>query len=295
MRKVMIILLLLASLVSCNTNITTFKEKIIDGKVIIDEIEYTINEINIDSYDYDKNGNIILMERNSDNNRDYIMESIYENELLMRTNLYMNDTLTSYWLYSYNNDKLVRNEYYAGEIMQYTDFIYSEDTRETRTTDSYYGLVNVFIDELDAAGKMITRERHNVGFSNYIGEEKKEVNSETGSISPSEAIDQEDVKHSLKLKEISLMGPSLKEFYYIDSLLSRSQTTQNGKIVSNVHYEYNNIGDEIFSYRLDYGGGIITLLVSLYEYEYNINNQIKKKTEYRIYSEIDEKDIRRYD
>lgn len=295
MKKLMIVLLILISLVSCNNNITTFNEKIIDGKVIIDEIEYTINEIVKETYEYDKKGNIISMERISGNNSDYIMESIYENELLMRANLYMNNKLTSYWLYSYENDNLVRSEYHAGEIIQYTDIAYSGDKKETRTTDSKFGLINVFIDEFDVSGKIISRERHNVGSSNYIGEEKKEVISETGNISSLEVNDQEDGKLSLKLSEIPLMGPSLREYFYNNNLLNRTQTTQNDKIVSKVNYEYNNIGDEIVSYRLDYGGGIVTLLVSLYEYEYNINNQIKKKTEYRIYSEIDENDIRRFD
>ena len=235
------------------------------------------------------------MERISGNNSDYVLESIYENELLMRANLFMNNTLASYWLYTYENEKLVRSEYHAGEIIQYTDFAYSGDIKETRTIDSNFGLINVFIDEFDASGKIITRERHNVGSSNYIGKEKKEVKSETGNISSLEVNDQEDEKLSLKLSEITLMGPSLREFFYNDNLLNRTQTTQNDKIVSKVNYEYNNIGDEIVSYRLDYGGGIVTLLVSLYEYEYNIKNQIKKKTEYRIYSEIDENDIKRFD
>ena len=295
MKKLMIVLLILIFLVSCNNNITTFNEKIIDGKVTIDEIEYTINEIIIETYEYDKKGNIISMERISGNNSDYVLESIYENELLMRANLFMNNTLASYWLYTYENEKLVRSEYHAGEIIQYTDFAYSGDIKETRTIDSNFGLINVFIDEFDASGKIITRERHNVGSSNYIGKEKKEVKSETGNISSLEVNDQEDEKLSLKLSEITLMGPSLREFFYNDNLLNRTQTTQNDKIVSKVNYEYNNIGDEIVSYRLDYGGGIVTLLVSLYEYEYNINNQIKKKTEYRIYNEIDENDIRRFD
>lgn len=295
MKKLMIILLILISLVSCNNNTTTFDEEIIDGKVIIDEIEYTINEIIKETYEYDKKGNIISMERFSGNKSDYIMESIYENQLLMRTNLYMNNTLTSYWLYSYENDKLVRSEYHAGEIIQCTDIAYSGDVKETRTTDSNFGLVNVFIDEFDASGKIITRERHNVGSSNYIGEEKKEVKSETVDINSSEVNDQEEGTLSLKLYEITMMGPSLREFFYNGNLLNRTLTTQDDKIVSKANYEYNDIGDEIVSYRLDYGGGIVTLLVSLYEYEYNSNNQIKKKTEYRIYSEIDENNIRRFD
>lgn len=295
MKKLMIILLILISLVSCNNNTTTFDEEIIDGKVIIDEIEYTINEIIKETYKYDKKGNIISMERFSGNKSDYIMESIYENELLMRTNLYMNNTLTSYWLYSYENDKLVRSEYHAGEIIQCTDIAYSGDVKETRTTDSNFGLVNVFIDKFDASGKIITREHHNVGSSNYIGEEKKEVKSETVNIKSSEVNDQEEGTLSLKLDEITMMGPSLREFFYNGNLLNRTQTTQDDKIVSKANYEYNDIGDEIVSYRLDYGGGIVTLLVSLYEYDYNSNNQIKKKTEYRIYSEIDENNIRRFD
>jgi len=295
MKKLMIVLFILISLVSCNNNTTTFNEKIIDGKVIIDEIEYTINEIISETYKYDKKGNIISMERVSGSKSDYIMESIYENELLMRANLYMNNTLTSYWLYSYENEKLVRSEYHAGEIIQYTDIAYSGDIKETRTTDSNFGLINVLIDVFDASGKMITRERHNVGSSNYIGKEKKEVISETVNINSSEVNDQEEGTLSLKLDEITMMGPSLREFYYNGNLLSRTQTIQNDKIVSKVNYEYNNIGDEIVSYRLDYGGGIVTLIVSLYEYEYNIKNQIKKKTEYRIYNEIDENDIRRFD
>ncbi len=283
MKKLFFIPIILILLASCDINITTFKEKIADGKVEIDGIEYTINQTNVDSYEYDSKGKIISKKNNASTT-----EYIYEGELLTQVNMYTDNSLLSYRNFIYEDDVLVRDELYFDDLNQFTDYTYKENFRELRTRDVNSGIVGITMEELDEDGNLITKEIRYLSTLEYINEENNVLKD-------TDSVDEEDGVMSLELCEVNPQGPTVRKYYYVNNFLSKSEVTRDGDIISEIYYEYNNIGDEIVNYALVYGGEGVMLFVSLFEYEYNHDKLPQKITEYRVHSVINQENIRVYD
>lgn len=116
MRKTFIVFILLATLIGCQSKVTTFDEVIKDGKVEMDSVEYDIRSVTEITYDYDENDNLIRRDSKYDNKGQYT-EFSYDGDLLIEEKRF-----------SYHQDSTVLYHYdeYDREIMK--EYVYEIGT-----------------------------------------------------------------------------------------------------------------------------------------------------------------------
>lgn len=141
MKRLLLGLLILLILTGCklnnNTNIkktpikeiTTYKEVIKDGKVIIDGISYDIKSVTKIRNTYDDNENIIEKITTNDDSETRI-EYLYENNQLIEERRYSNDKLSTTTYHYYENNLLIKRKtvYKSGKDVA-TEYSYGDKTK----------------------------------------------------------------------------------------------------------------------------------------------------------------------
>lgn len=253
--KKFLLLLLFIILVGCSEEVVTFDEEIQNGKVIIDGIEYEITETIIENYEYDANNNLSLISYTINGNQ--ISQGFnYDSNLLIRENTYINNELSKYKTYEYNNDNNIsKEELYTEDLVQYRIFSHTKNGLSTKTFDSSNELISTSQIKYNEKGKVIDEYLY------IIPTEERYV-----------------IETEYKNEEITHI-----ETYF------------NGDLVYEEYIEYNNLGDEIMNYHLEFNQEKIKLNVKFHDYEYNEKQQpIVKKTSI-VESNIERENIRKYE
>jgi hypothetical protein len=239
--------------VGCSEEIVTFDEKIQNGKVFIDGIEYEITETIIENYEYDVNNNLSLLSYTINEN-EVTQKFIYDSNLLIREETYINNKLSKYKTYEYHNSKISKEELFIENLVQYQTFSHTNNGLSTKIFDSSNELISTSQEKYDEEGRVIDK---------YIY------------IIPTE--EQYVIETEYKNDELTY-----KEAYY------------NGDLSYKEYIQYNNLGNEIMTYHLEFHERKIKLKVEFHEYEYNENLlPIAKKTSI-VESDVDEENVRNY-
>ncbi|MBI9011538.1 MAG: hypothetical protein JEZ08_04850 [Clostridiales bacterium] len=128
MRKKIIIFILLATLIGCQSKVTTFNEVIKDGKVEMDGIEYDIRSVTELTNEYDRNDNLIRRDSKYDDTEQYT-EFVYDGDLLIEEKRFSShqDSTVLYHYDEYDREIKIEYVYKIGTLT--TEFKYDGTTK----------------------------------------------------------------------------------------------------------------------------------------------------------------------
>lgn len=264
MKKYIKIILILFSLmiilIGCQKKIivTTFDEVIENNAVEIDGIEYYIQLVEETSYKYDGDNNLIKTIMNKiDINVEKNTKFKYKNNILIEKIIEYkksSDVLGTFFYYYNYEGRLINSESVVGSEENSTvDYQYNGQTTKVIFKDED-GSITGYIEEiLDNDDNVLISTSYDVDGTSYF----------------------------------------TKNNYYEDNKLIQSIYEYSYGNNSSHYYEYNNIGDIIFSYSIqDKDDPLMT--VKFFEYEYNKNYLPVTMKLYQVEAPIIKEKIRGY-
>ncbi|MBN2795337.1 MAG: hypothetical protein JXR88_08040 [Clostridia bacterium] len=251
MIKKILLLILLITLTSCAQNKSMdnkdYDQKVTTPSDVIRDGQVKIDEI---SYDIDE---ISIMEYIYDENGNILkqlrtsdkgtstIEYVYVNNVLMEDIKYVNNTLPSSTYYYYENGKLVETRYERNGVELITKYYYVDNIKTIIGLDQEGKALHTI--------KAYFNESGNIVSSSTVNEHGKVIDSKT--------------------------------YYYENNLLVKVINEEEDVFKSIINYEYNNLGNKIMEYGINYGEAD-NLFIILYDYEYYSNMLPKKVTSYLV-------------